>query len=312
MRNGDKKLKRAVITGPTGAIGIALITELISHGIEVAAVVRPGSARINNIPKSPLVRIVPCDLSELKDLHKKIEGADVFYHFGWDGTFGNSRNNAYGQLMNVEYALDAVQAAAALGCHTFIGAGSQAEYGRAEGTLNAQTPAFPENGYGIAKLCAGQMTKILCEQKGIRHIWTRILSIYGPFDGAKTMVMSTIIKLLKGERPQCTAGEQMWDYLYSQDAGYAMYLLGERGVAGKTYCIGGGKARQLREYIEEIRNAAAPNADIGFGEIPYQEKQVMYLCADISELEKDTGFTPKVTFTEGIEKTVDWCRQNYV
>lgn len=52
--------------------------------------------------------------------------------------------------------------------------------------------------------------------------------------------------------------------------------------------------------------------EIGFGEIPYQEKQVMYLCADISDLEKDTGFAPRVTFAEGIEKTVDWCRKNYV
>ena len=206
-------MKRAVITGPTGAIGTALIAELISHGIEVEAVVRPDSRRTDNIPKSPLVHIVPCDLKELKTLHEKIEHADVFYHFGWDGTFGNSRNNAYGQLENVRYALDAVEAAAALGCTTFVGAGSQAEYGRVEGSLNASTPAFPENGYGIAKLCTGQMTKILCEQKGIRHIWTRILSIYGPFDGAKTMVMSTIVSLLKGGRPQCTAGEQMWDYL---------------------------------------------------------------------------------------------------
>ena len=67
-----------------------------------------------------------------------------------------------------------------------------------------------------------------------------------------------------------------------------------------------------REYIEAIRDAAAPGAEIGFGEIPYQEKQVMYLCADISDLEKDTGFAPRVTFAEGIEKTVDWCRKNYV
>ena len=59
-------------------------------------------------------------------------------------------------------------------------------------------------------------------------------------------------------------------------------------------------------------DAAAPGAEIGFGEIPYQEKQVMYLCADISDLEKDTGFAPRVTFAEGIEKTVDWCRKNYV
>lgn len=65
------------------------------------------------------------------------------------GTFGNSRNNMYGQNLNVKYALDAVEAAFALGCDTFIGAGSQAEYGRYEGSLNESVPAFPENGYGL-------------------------------------------------------------------------------------------------------------------------------------------------------------------
>ena len=64
--------------------------------------------------------------------------------------------------------------------------------------------------------------------------------------------------------------------------------------------------------LQSRKSLAAPGAEIGFGEIPYQEKQVMYLCADISDLEKDTGFAPRVTFAEGIEKTVDWCRKNYV
>jgi nucleoside-diphosphate-sugar epimerase len=305
-------MKRAVITGPTGAIGIALIERLIRENVEVIAVVRPDSSRKSRIPASPLVRVVECDLSELDTLPQKAGTADVFYHFGWDGTFGNSRNNMQGQNLNVKYALDAVEAAAMMNCEAFIGAGSQAEYGRFEGKLNAKVPAFPENGYGIAKLCAGQMTRILCEQHGIRHIWTRILSIYGPYDGAATMVMSTTVKLLKGEHASCTKGEQMWDYLFSEDAALAMYLIGEKGKNGKTYCIGSGQVRPLRDYIEDIKNAAAPQAEIGFGEVAYSDKQVMYLCADISELTEDTGFKPQYTFKEGIEKTVNWCRQNYV
>ena len=76
-------MKRAVITGPTGAVGTALISELIKQKIEVAAVVRPGSKRIGNIPESPLVHIIECDLADLKSLPDKLDGADVFYHFGW-------------------------------------------------------------------------------------------------------------------------------------------------------------------------------------------------------------------------------------
>jgi nucleoside-diphosphate-sugar epimerase len=169
-------------------------------------------------------------------------------------------------------------------------------------------PAFPENGYGMAKLCAGQMTRVECEKRGLRHIWTRILSVYGEYDGSATMVMSTIGKLLRGEKPSCTAGEQMWDYIYAKDAGRAFYLLGESGIAGKTYCIGSGSARPLRQYIEEIRNAVNPKAEIGFGDVPYSEKQVMYLCADISDLTADTGFLPEYTFEQGIRETVDWVK----
>lgn len=304
-------MKRAVITGPTGAIGIALIQCLAAHDIEVVAVVRPGSRRADRIQENKMIHRVACDLNELEKLPQMIpEGADVFYHFGWDGTFGNSRNNCHGQNLNVKYALDAVEAAAALGCKTFIGAGSQAEYGRFEGKLNAAVPAFPENGYGIAKLCAGQMTRIACAQKGIRHIWTRILSIYGPYDGEKTMVMSTIDKLLQGEKPSCTKGEQMWDYLYSKDAALAMYLLGEKGQDGHVYCIGSGQVQPLKAYIEKIRDTVDKKLPIGFGEVPYSDKQVMYLCADIDDLEQDTGFSPQYTFEDGIRETVLWCREN--
>lgn len=303
-------MKRAVITGPTGAIGLALIESLTAHGYTVTAVVRPGSKRAERIQTGGSVRRVDCDLSQLSQLPSQIpEGADVFYHFGWDGTFGDSRNNMYGQNLNVKYALDAVDAAAAMGCTTFIGAGSQAEYGRFEGKLNAGTPAFPENGYGIAKLCAGQMTRILCAQKGIRHIWPRILSIYGPYDGAQTMVMSTIRKLLDHEKPACTKGEQMWDYLYAKDAALAMMLLAEKGLDGRIYCIGSGQVRPLRDYIEKIRDAVDPQLPVGFGEVPYADKQVRYLCADITDLKEDTGFAPQYSFDEGIRETVEWCRK---
>ena len=109
---------------------------------------------------------------------------DVFYHFAWGGTTGDGRNDCEIQEKNIRYALDAAALAKRFGCSAFVGAGSQAEYGRVEGNLNSQTPAFPENGYGMAKLCAGQMTRLYCRQAGMRHVWTRILSIYGPGDGA--------------------------------------------------------------------------------------------------------------------------------
>jgi nucleoside-diphosphate-sugar epimerase len=303
---------RIVITGPTGAIGIALIHECISRQIEVLAICHKNSKRRDRIPESPLVRILELDLQDYRNYvpDKTICGCDIFYHLAWSGTVGDARNDMRLQHDNIGYALDAAELAHKLGCHTFIGAGSQAEYGRVEGPLSEELPTFPENGYGIAKLCAGRMTRIACTQLGMKHIWTRILSVYGPNDGEKTMIISAVRQLLRGEIPQFTKGEQKWDYLYCDDAARAMLLLGEKGKDGQVYCIGSGSACPLAEYIEQMRAAVDEKAKVALGAVPYGEKQVMYLCADISRLKEDTGFVPEVTFQEGIKRTVAWVRNH--
>lgn len=301
-----RDIKTAVLTGPTGAIGTALCEELARCGIRVYAVCRPNSKRSDAIPENPLITKVFCDLSDLKNLKNLIfEKIDAFYHFGWAHTIGDGRNDMPAQIENMGYTIDAVRAAKELGCQIFIGAGSQAEYGRVDGVLTPSTPCFPENGYGIAKLAAGNMSRIECEKLGIAHAWARILSVYGPRDSRSTMVSGLIDKLLKGEKPALTEGVQKWDYLYSYDAALAFVLIAKHGVDGKTYVLGGGKALPLKEYIGEIRDFIDPNLPLGFGEVPYGPKQVMCLEADISELTEDTGFIPQTPFSDGIKATVN-------
>lgn len=301
-----RDIKTAVLTGPTGAIGTALCETLANAGIKVYAVCRPNSKRSDAIPQTPLINKVFCDLSDLSSLKELIpEKIDAFYHFGWAHTIGDGRNDMKSQIENMGYTIDAVRAAHDLGCEIFIGAGSQAEYGRVDGVLTPQTPCFPENGYGIAKLAAGNMSRIECEKFGISHAWVRILSVYGPRDSKATMVSGLIAQLLKGEKPPLTQGIQKWDYLYSYDAARAFLLIAKHGVDGKTYVLGGGKALPLREYIEVIRDYIDPSLPLGFGEVPYGPKQVMCLLADIRELTEDTGFIPETTFSEGIKTTVN-------
>lgn len=299
-------MKRAIITGATGAVGTALIKELISHNIEVLVFCREGSKRNVQIPSHELVTIKYCALNELETVQNDTgKNYDVFYHFAWAGTTGAARNDMYLQNQNVRYALDAVAAAKRFGCQLFIGAGSQAEYGRVEGLLRPDTPTFPEMGYGIGKLCAGQMTREYAHQLGMEHIWVRILSVYGPNDGTQSMIMSTILKLKNGEVPEFTKGEQLWDYLYSGDAANAFRLLGEKGCDGKVYVLGSGKARPLAEYIKDIKNSVNAKAEIALGAIPYGKKQVMHLQADVTQLKQDTGWENITSFREGIRRIIE-------
>lgn len=299
---------KAVITGATGAVGMALISELERQGAQITVLCREGSQRSRYIKENARVRKVDCSLDKMNTL--TLDGKhDVFFHLAWDGTTGAARNDMYLQNLNVKYTLDAVDLANRLGCSAFVFVGSQAEYGRVADKLSSSTPTFPENGYGMAKLCAGQMSRGMCKKLGIKHVHARILSVYGEYDGEGSLVMSTVRKLCDGEKTSFTAGEQTWDYMYSGDAAKALVAIALKGRDGGIYCLGSGGARPLREYIEKIREAVGVEASLGFGEIPYAEGQVMYLVADTSELTRDTGYVPSTAFEDGIKKTVEWYKK---
>ena len=312
MKNNiERNIQTAVVTGPTGAIGIALCEKLLRENVTVYAVCRPGSSRIKDLPKAAALHVVECDAKELATLPQKMEGVsvDAFFHFAWAHTIGPGRNDMPAQIENIQSTIEAGRAAQALGCQVFIGAGSQAEYGRVEGLLKSDTPAFPENGYGMAKLCAGQMSRVEAKALDLDHVWVRILSVYGPHDGPMTMISGTIRKLLAGERPALTAGIQRWDYLYAGDAADAFYLAACHGRNGAVYPLGSGQAMPLKDYIIQMRDAIDPALPLGLGEVPYGPLQVMHLQADISALQADTGFAPKTPFAEGIRRTIDWLKR---
>ncbi len=303
-------MQRAIITGATGVIGTALIQELIQNDIEVLVFCREGSVRNDRIPEHPLVEKCYCNLKQLSEIQNKSGKIyDVFYHLAWAGTTGQARNDMYLQEQNIRYALDAVGVAKSFGCHTFIGIGSQAEYGRVEGILRPDTPTFPDNGYGFAKLTSGLMTREYANQLGMKHIWVRILSIYGPNDGMQSMVMSVIRSALEGEQPKCTRGEQKWDYLYSKDAAYALKCLGDNGKDRKIYVLGSGKVTRLSDYIIKICENVNKKIKPNLGAIPYAPKQVMYLEADTANLKEDINFVPRYSFEKGIKETIQWVKE---
>lgn len=298
-------MRRAIITGATGAIGSALIRELLKNDIEVLVFTRKDSKRNNVIPKHDLLRIRYFDLDELCNIQND-DGTeyDIFYHLAWAGTSGSGRNDRDLQEKNITYTLDAVRCAKRFSCRKFVGVGSQAEYGRKQTALKPQLSCEPENEYGRAKLIAGQKAEKLAHELNMAFNWVRVLSIYGPNDNENSLISYAIRELSKQKIPAFTPCEQIWDYLYSEDAAKAFLKVGEKGIDGKTYVLGSGTTKTLKEYLQILRDVIAPGMELGFGLKPYPEHQVMYLRADISDLTKDTGFLPETDFAEGIKKIV--------
>ncbi|MDR0334892.1 MAG: NAD(P)-dependent oxidoreductase [Methanomassiliicoccaceae archaeon] len=298
---------RIAITGATSMTGIALAKLALNEGHEVVAIVRPGSSGIADLPVSKRMSLRESDISDYGSL-SGADACDIFFHLAWNKTAAGGRDDMEVQLKNLEYTLDAVRLAKSWSASAFVGVGSQAEYGILDGKAGKDTPTNPTSGYGIAKYSAGKMAAILCKQLGMRCCWARIFSSYGEYDRDYTLIMYLIRTLLSGSSPELTKCEQTWDYVYTGDVARALLAMGVRGTDGRTYPIGSGECRPLRDYVTDVRDSIDPKIELRFGVKDYYPHQQMFLCADIADLTRDTGFIPKYSFKEGIARTVSFVR----
>lgn len=302
-------LQSLAVTGATSSIGVSVIEECIRRGIEVAAIYRFSSANAARVPDHPLVHKYDCDLEHLAQLDPGTMHCDAFLHLAWGSTKSTQRNDLRPQVNNIQYALDAVELAEKFGCHTFMGAGSQAEYGQKKENLTEDVLPQPSTAYGMAKLCAGQMTRLSCRNKGMRHIWPRILSTYGPCSPYQTVLYYTIRELLAGRVPELSGGDQVWDFVYLRDTARALLALLEKGRDGEVYLVASGKTRLLKEFLQKTRDEIDPALPLGLGAVPYGPTTVMHLGADIAKIKQDTGWEPTTTFEDGIRETIEWVRK---
>lgn len=294
-------IQKIIITGATGAVGSAVVRRAIENGKDVTCIVHQGSKRLGNLPQSDKVHIVECDLRDYGTL--SFDGQhDAFIHLSWEKTVGASRDDAEVQTRNIQYTLDAVQLAHRCGCSVFVGAGSQAEYGVQSVDLTPDLPVKPESGYGIAKYAAGKLSAMLCKSLGMRQCWVRILSVYGPNDGENSLISYLIREFKAGNSPQLTKCEQMWDYLYADDAADAILAIAEKGIDGKAYPLGSGMGRRLSEYVNDIKNVINPSIEVQFGAKEYYPHQPMHLVANIQDIIGDTGWKPESVFKQRISE----------
>jgi UDP-glucose 4-epimerase len=191
---------------------------------------------------------------------------------------------------------------------TWVGLGSQAEYGAVEGRLSEELPPKPVTAYGVSKLCLCLMTEKLCAMTETRFLWLRLLAAYGPMDDPRHLLPSVINQLLDGERPALTPGEQRWDYLYIEDAAEAICRLALETSASGVFNLGSGDALTVRSLVETVRDLIDPALPLGLGDVPYRPDQVMHLEGDLAKLTTATGWRPEVTMEEGLRRTLAWHR----
>ncbi|WP_224753264.1 NAD-dependent epimerase/dehydratase family protein [Paenibacillus terricola] len=318
-REMDRRTERrtAVVTGAAGFIGAAVCRELLSKGWQVYAIIRPGSAAARLPRGEEALQLIEGDLLQPSSWQGQLETAaaagerfDCWLQLGWAGVAGAARNDAW-QTANVEAAADSVRLAARLGCNSWIGAGSQAEYGQMEGRADEGAIEAPTTAYGRAKLTAGRQALEEATLHGLNGYWVRIFSVYGPDDNDNWLIPGLVRQLMAGESPAMTLGEQRWDYVYIDDAAASFTLLAEQSTAARhkhlasttaavseesqhrerklgrrldpapgVYNLGSGVSRTIRDIAEHVREEVAAQLPRG---LPLGVPQAS--SDDISDLE---------------------------
>ena len=100
-------MKKIIITGATGFIGVHLVEKWIDRGAEIYAVVRPSSKNIARLPKCRNVHVVELELGCYEHLLNIVGDADFFYHLAWEGARVPYRDDGLMQSHNYDCAIQA-------------------------------------------------------------------------------------------------------------------------------------------------------------------------------------------------------------
>jgi UDP-glucose 4-epimerase len=298
---------KVILTGATGAIGLSLIEELRARSCEVLVLASPGSSRNHLLTNMVTSNVCwqECDLANYEAFTSNLR-FDAMIHMAWCG--GMDRWNIDLNLHSARQCAIAVRLAARLGCHTFVGVGSQAECGPQTTPLSATTLCKPNTPFGAAKNLARDLTRIEASRiPNMRYMWARILSVYGPRDRESAMVTASLRKLLRGETPAFSSGEQIWDFLYADDAARALADMLEFGHDGQVYVVGSGNARPLRDYLAALVHPFGLDLAECLGKISTEPYTPQLLAADITPLQEHLGWSPHIDFSTGVAHTIAYC-----
>lgn len=298
-------MNRAVVTGAGGFIGGALTKKLLETGVEVYGVTT-SAQRVSGFSRYGDFHPIIADSANYNTLAGLLpQNADVFFHLAWEGIV--SRTNyasADVQRRNFLMATHAAEAAVAANCKKFVFVGSSHEY--LMGINSVDGKEINGNIYGVSKKCSRLFCEILCKDK-IMFNSTVFTNIFGVGDYSRRTTNMFLKKMLKSEPISLVEGNNLYDWVYVDDAVEGLIAAGFKGQSGKQYYIGSRILPTFKEIITRVRDIVNLNAELLFGEYK-DDTYIDYGGLDLDDLYNDTGFECKCDFRESVLKTAEWVK----
>jgi dTDP-glucose 4,6-dehydratase len=335
--------RTVLVTGADGFMGSHLTEALVGLGAHVHAFVRAtSSGALNNIGHlRDRLRVHFADLTDrtsidylVRDLKREPDRPYVF-HLGAQAHVGESWHRPYETVMaNTVGTLNLLQSIVdhGLELEKFDTAGTSEEYGNVrEGVvhqhdfdddggliLHERSPINPKSIYATAKVAADFLTMNYHDAFGVPGVVTRMFNNYGPRQNPRYVTGTIITQALVRETVELGQLEPMRDFCFCTDGVRGHLTVAAHGRPGDVYVYGQGENISMADWsalilrIGEQLGYWPPGREVVSTPARYRPgaSEVMALRVGFDKLERETGWRPKVSWEEGVARTIAWYAEN--
>src|SRR5580692_5491754 len=306
-----------LITGIGGFIGSSLARELLQRGEQVRGVDNFSTGRRGNLAQIlNQIDFREADILDLNAMKSACAGVDYVLHQAAIPSVPKSVLDPIGSnRANVDGTVNVLVAARDAKVKRVIYAASSSAYG--------DTPTLPKHErmtpdpispYAVAKLASEHYLISFYRCYGLETVALRYFNIFGPRQDPSSPYSGVLAKfitlMLQGKQPTIFGdGEQSRDFTYIDNTVEANLLACKAPasqVAGKMFNVATARRVSLNETFVALQKLTS------YSGCPIYAAErggdIKHSLADISSAEAHLGYKPKVSFEEGLRKTVDWYR----
>jgi UDP-glucose 4-epimerase len=301
-------MKKALLTGGTGFVGVHLIRELIAAGYEVHVLARPSLERSNPHDKAQVV-VHEADLTDRVGVSTALNAAapDYVFHLATSPLMSGKTADAKTLIaVNVEGSVNVMNAAAEAEVAAFINMGSFSEYGPKQHPVAEDERCDPVEPYAVTKLAATLYGQGLARRGLLPCVTFRLFTPYGPGIQPGRLVRNLIEKVRAGEDIPLTKPSISRDFVYVEDIPRLLIEGAEKISAGvgQIFNLGTGTPTTLEALLRIVEKEIGIQANPKWGAAPVQSYDSELWQANMEKTFSTFAWRPKTQLLEGIQKTI--------
>ncbi len=295
-----------LVTGVAGFIGAAVASALQQQGHRVIGVDNLTTGHRDNIPAGVIFYEADCQDAALYERILPQKSYDAIFHIAGQSSGEVSFDDpAYDLRTNAESTLHLLKLARRTGCRRMIYASTMSVYGvQPDVPVSESAPAVPLSFYGVGKLASEHYMR-LHEQFGIRSTALRLFNVYGHGQNMENLRQGMVsifmaMMLRDGHIHVKGSPERYHDFVHISDVVRAFLLCLERPKSyGRIINIAGSGRVTVGDVVEELRALHPVPVTVEYSGCTAGDMHGIH--ADITLAGKALGYTPQVSFAEGLK-----------